>query len=97
MKKENTRICVEVLDLSISKDRTRDLQGNYNHYQFWNGNIEIYHPHTCDAAVLRRRTEEDKIFQLLASLSYNFEDLRSHILMNLELPSLQSITAMVQH
>jgi len=33
----------------------------------------------------------------LASLSSDFEDLRSHILMNPELPSLQSVTTTVQH
>jgi hypothetical protein len=61
----------------------------------WN-ELEIYHPHTCDDVVLRRRTEEDKLFQLLASLSFDFEDLRSHILMNPKLSSLQSVTTMVQ-
>jgi hypothetical protein len=33
----------------------------------------------------------------LASLNYDFEDLQSHILMNPELPSLQSVTTTVQH
>jgi len=61
----------------------------------WN-ELEIYRPHTCDDVVLRRRTEEDKLFQLLASLSSDFEDMRSHILMNPELSSLQSVTTMVQ-
>jgi hypothetical protein len=31
-----------------------------------------------------KRTNEDQIFQLLASLSLDFKDLRSHILMNPE-------------
>ena len=61
----------------------------------WN-ELEIYRPHTTDAAILQKRTEEDRIFQLLASLSPDFEDLRSHILMNPELPSLKSVCATIQ-
>nr|TKS09229.1 hypothetical protein D5086_0000095240 [Populus alba] len=61
----------------------------------WN-ELEIYHPHTTDATILRKRTKEDRIFQLLASLSPDFEDLRSHILMNPELPSLKSVCATIQ-
>ena len=61
----------------------------------WN-ELEIYRPHTTDAAILQKRTEEDRIFQLLASLSPDFEDLRSHILMNPELPSLKLVCATIQ-
>jgi len=61
----------------------------------WN-ELEIYRPHTCDVVILRRRTEEDKIFQLLASLSSDFEDLRSHILINPKQPSLKSVTTTIQ-
>jgi hypothetical protein len=61
----------------------------------WNES-EIYRPHTIDAATLRKKTEEDIIFQLLASLNPYFEDLRSHILMNLELTSLKSVCATIQ-
>ena len=49
----------------------------------WN-ELETYRPHTIDAAVIRKRAEEDKIFQLLSSLDSEYEDLRSHILMNSE-------------
>jgi len=62
----------------------------------WN-ELEMYRPHTTDATILRKRTKEDKIFQLLASLSPDFEDLRSHILMNLELPTFKSVCATIQH
>jgi len=61
----------------------------------WN-ELEMYRPHTTDATILRKRTEEDKIFQLLASLSPDFEDLRSHILMNPELPTFKSVCATIQ-
>ncbi|KAM1374901.1 hypothetical protein ACFX2I_025402 [Malus domestica] len=40
----------------------------------WN-ELEIYHPHTTNAALLRKRAEEDKIFQLLSSLDSEYEDL----------------------
>ena len=52
----------------------------------WN-ELDVYRPHTKDAAILLKSAEEDKIFQLLASLSSDYEDLRSHILMNAELPT----------
>ncbi|XP_068323231.1 uncharacterized protein [Pyrus communis] len=61
----------------------------------WN-ELNVYRPHTIDAAVLIKRAEEDKIFQLLASLSSEYEDLRSHVLMNPELPSFSSVCATIQ-
>ncbi|KAI4352450.1 hypothetical protein L6164_006700 [Bauhinia variegata] len=63
--------------------------------KMWN-ELEVYRPHTVDAAVLRKRVEEDKIFQLLASLGSDYEDLRSHILMSPELPSFSSICSTIQ-
>ncbi|XP_070682912.1 uncharacterized protein [Malus domestica] len=61
----------------------------------WN-ELDVYRPHTTDATVLIKRAEEDKIFQLLASLGTEFEDLRSHVLMNSELPSFTSVCAIIQ-
>ncbi|KAF5191911.1 Copia-like polyprotein/retrotransposon [Thalictrum thalictroides] len=61
----------------------------------WN-ELDVYRPHTTEAKVLLKRAEEDKIFQLLASLSSNYEDLRSHILMNADLPSFNSVCATIQ-
>ncbi|CAL8988728.1 unnamed protein product, partial [Prunus brigantina] len=58
--------------------------------------LEVYRPHTTDAAVLLKKYEEDKIFQLLASLSLEYEDLRSHVLMNLDLPSFANVCATIQ-
>lgn len=58
--------------------------------------LEIYRPPTTDTAILQKRTEEDRIFQLLASLNPDFEDLRSHILMNTDLPSFKNICATIQ-
>lgn len=59
--------------------------------------LEIYRPHTVDAAVLQKQTEEDQIFQLLASLGLDYEDLRSHILMNTEFPALKNVCVAIQH
>jgi hypothetical protein len=42
-----------------------------------------------------KRVEEDKIFQLLANLSPDYEDLWSHILMNLELPYFANVYATI--
>jgi hypothetical protein len=80
---------------NLHQDNKSFVQLLENLKSLWN-ELEIYRPHICDVAVLRRRTEEGRIFQLLASLSFDFEDLRSHILMNLELPSLKSVTATIQ-
>lgn len=46
----------------------------------WN-ELDVYQPHIVNVAVLLKKAEEDKIFQLLASLNPDYEDLRSHILM----------------
>ncbi|KAM2304258.1 hypothetical protein ACFXTH_023982 [Malus domestica] len=61
----------------------------------WN-ELEIYRSHTTDVALLRKRAEEDKIFQLLSSLDSTYEDLRCHILMNTELPSFTSVCGTIQ-
>ncbi|CAN6712114.1 unnamed protein product [Malus baccata var. baccata] len=61
----------------------------------WN-EIDVYRPHTTDATMLIKRAKEDNIFQLLASLGSEFEDLRSHILMNAELPSFIGVCAIIQ-
>ena len=61
----------------------------------WN-ELEIYLPHSIDPAVLRKRTEEDRVFQLLASLGLDFEDFSRHVLMNSDLPSLKSVCASIQ-
>ncbi|KAI5327777.1 hypothetical protein L3X38_027173 [Prunus dulcis] len=61
----------------------------------WN-ELDMYRPHTIDAAILLKRSEEDKIFHLLASLGSKYEDLRSHILMNPELPSFASVCTTIQ-
>ena len=61
----------------------------------WN-ELDVYLPHTTDASILLKRGEEDKIYQLLGSLSSEYEDLRGHILMRQELPSFKSVCATVQ-
>jgi len=58
--------------------------------------LALYHPHTVDAAELRKHGEEDKIFRLLASLGSDYEDLCSSILMNHDLPSLTNMYATIQ-
>jgi len=83
----------EIANLHQDNKPFVQLLGNLK--SLWN-ELEIYRPHTCDVVILRRRTEEDKIFQLLASLSSDFEDLRSHILINPKQPSLKSVTTTIQ-
>ncbi|XP_070665126.1 uncharacterized protein [Malus domestica] len=75
----------------------KDMYGNQNNYAqtMWN-ELDVYLPHTTNPTILLKRAEEDKIYQLLASLSSDYEDLRSHILMSVGLPSFKTICAMVQ-
>ena len=61
----------------------------------WN-ELETDRPRTTNSSVLLKRAEEDKIFQLFSSLDSEYEDLRSHILMNTELPSFTSICSTIQ-
>nr|GFC76051.1 hypothetical protein [Tanacetum cinerariifolium] len=61
----------------------------------WN-ELEVYRPHSVDPKILRRRHEDDQVFQLLASLGHDFEELKRHILLNAELPTLKSVCATIQ-
>ncbi|XP_070672553.1 uncharacterized protein [Malus domestica] len=77
-------------------------QGDHSYVQhlgsmksMWN-ELDMYRPHTTDSTVLLKRADEDKVFQLLASLGAEYEDLRSHLLMTQELPSFTSVCHAVQ-
>ena len=61
----------------------------------WN-ELDLYRPLTVDPAVLLKRAEEDKMFQLLAALGIEYEDFKSHLLMSLELPTLQMVCNTIQ-
>lgn len=61
----------------------------------WN-ELDLYRPHTTESAVLLKRADEDKVFQLLASLGVEYEDLRSHLLMTPELPSFVNVCHAIQ-
>ena len=51
----------------------------------------MHYPHTIDATILKKQEKKDKTVQILASLDPDYEDLRSPILMNPDLPSLTSV------
>ena len=95
---QNNSACVFQLKREIS-GLQQEIQSFVQHLgkltTMWN-ELNVYRPHTIDVAVLMKRAEEDKIFQLLASLSSEFEDLQSHILMNPDLPSFSNICATIQ-
>ena len=61
----------------------------------WN-ELDVYLPHTTDHTILLKRNEEDRIYQLLRSLNFDYEDLRSHILMSQELPAFNNVCATIQ-
>jgi hypothetical protein len=58
--------------------------------------LALYHPHTIDATRLRKHEKKNKIFQFLASLGSDYEDLHRMILMNPDLQSLTSVCATIQ-
>lgn len=77
----------------LKKDISGLQQGNLSFVQHlgnlkakWN-ELDMYRPDTIDAPTLLKRADEDKVFQLLASMGSEYEDLKSHLLMSLELPS----------
>nr|XP_011467293.1 PREDICTED: uncharacterized protein LOC105352303 [Fragaria vesca subsp. vesca] len=86
----------------LKKDLAEIQQGNLSFVQHlgslkakWN-ELDLYRPHTTDAAVLLKRAEEDKVFQLLASLESEYDDLKSHLLMSPELPTFQMVCNTIQ-
>ncbi|XP_070667416.1 uncharacterized protein [Malus domestica] len=61
----------------------------------WN-ELDMYRPHMTDSAMLLKKADEDKVFQLLASLGAEYKDLHSHLLMTQELPSFTNMCHAVQ-
>ena len=57
--------------------------------------LRIYRPFTTDAKELKKREEEDKVFQLLASLTDDYKELRNQILRTVPLPSVTNICTMI--
>ncbi|CAL9028792.1 unnamed protein product [Prunus brigantina] len=58
--------------------------------------LAIYRPPTIDLKILQQRAEEDKLFELLAYLKPEYEQLRSQILMSPTIPSLNSVCITIQ-
>ncbi|KAF7134839.1 hypothetical protein RHSIM_Rhsim08G0117000 [Rhododendron simsii] len=60
--------------------------------------LGLYRPPVTDLVTLQQRAEQDKVFQLLAHIKLDFENLRSQILMgsNGDIPSLSSVCASIQ-
>jgi len=78
---------------NLQQDRKIQLLGTL---EGMTSELAPYHPYTVDAVKLRKHEEEDKIFQLLASLRSNYEDLHVKILMNPNFQSLTSVCATIQ-
>ncbi|XP_050156356.1 uncharacterized protein LOC126630314 [Malus sylvestris] len=86
----------------LKKDLTELQQGNLSFVQHlgnlkakWN-ELDLYRPHTTDTTILLKRAIEDKVFQLLASIGPEYEDLKSHLLMTPELPTFQMVCNVIQ-
>nr|GEV19962.1 hypothetical protein [Tanacetum cinerariifolium] len=79
-----------------SKDLYEVVQDMYGKLKgLWN-EPDVYRPHSVDPKILRKRHEDDQVFQLLVSLVPDFEELKRHILLNAELPTLKSVCATIQ-
>ncbi|VVA22856.1 PREDICTED: UBN2_3 domain-containing [Prunus dulcis] len=63
--------------------------------RMWN-ELAIYRPTTIDLKILQQRAEEDKLFELLANLKPEYEQLRSQILMCPTIPSLNNVCITIQ-
>lgn len=59
--------------------------------------LRQYRPIASTTAEYVKREEQDKIFQLLANLTTEFEDVRREILMRAELPSLTTVCSIIHH
>ena len=66
---------------SVQQERKSFVQHLGSLKTMWN-ELDMCFPHTTNASILLKRGEEDKIYQLLGSLSSKYEDLKSHILMS---------------
>ncbi|KAG5531543.1 hypothetical protein RHGRI_026223 [Rhododendron griersonianum] len=58
--------------------------------------LGLYRPPTTNLATLQQRAEQDKVFQLLAHIKPDFENLRGQILMGSGVPSFSSVCASIQ-
>ncbi|XP_031486330.1 uncharacterized protein LOC116254857 [Nymphaea colorata] len=57
--------------------------------------MDIYSPLTTDLTKAKRQREQDRIFEILAGLPNDYEQLRSQILMAHDLPSLASVLSLL--
>ena len=58
--------------------------------------LSYYVPVSIDPKVIRKRIEQDQIFEMLAGLDSNCKAIGSQILMQSELPSLNEVCALLQ-
>ncbi|KAF3777371.1 hypothetical protein EJ110_NYTH25715 [Nymphaea thermarum] len=56
--------------------------------------IDVHAPLTTDLSIAKKQREQEHIFEILAGLPNDYENLRSQILMAHELPSLSSVCAL---
>ncbi|KAM1857263.1 hypothetical protein ACFX14_007391 [Malus domestica] len=95
---QNNSVCIFQLKKSVASLKQSDhsfVQYLGSMKSMWN-ELDMFRPHTTDSAVLLKRADEDKIFQLLASLGAEYENLRSHLLMTQELPSFTIVCHAIQ-
>ena len=57
--------------------------------------LVICRPRSTNPKFLLKRAKEDKTFQLLASIKLEYENIKSNILMSLDLPSFTSVCTVI--
>ncbi|XP_070665168.1 uncharacterized protein [Malus domestica] len=95
---QNNVACVFELKKSLAglKQGDQSFVQHLGSMKSMRNELALYYPHITEFVMLLKRADEDKVFQLLASLGAEYEDLCSHLLMTLELPSFIIVCHAVQ-
>src|ERR1035438_9379210 len=95
---ENNYSRIYQLKLEIQQEK----QGTRKHVEYLGtlqkkkDELRLYRPATTDLAIIRKREEEDDIFEYLAGLNPSYEAVRAQIMNTIPLPSYSQIKNMIQ-
>ncbi|XP_078178575.1 uncharacterized protein LOC144572773 [Carex rostrata] len=95
---ENNYSRIYQLKLEIQQEK----QGERKHVEYLGAlqkkkyELRSYRPQTTDLAIIRKREEEDDIFEYLAGLNPSYEAVRAQIMNTIPLPSYSQIKNMIQ-
>jgi gag-polypeptide of LTR copia-type len=58
--------------------------------------LKLYMPPTTDLKEIYKRAERDEIYLYLSGLDESYENIRSHILLSVDLPPFKTVVVMIQ-